>query len=77
MFITKKNFKEEICKAKEEVAKDYESRLAMREENRWRDDRERDLNCRINNAFSDIDRRLTALEKASTPRGNEVTFSRY
>ena len=77
MFITKKAFNEAIAKAKEEVSSEYERQFNMREENRWRDERERDLNNRINSAFADIDRRLNALEKAGTPRGDVAVCSRY
>lgn len=77
MVITKKAFNEAIAKAKKEVSSEYERRFNKREENYWRDERERELNNRINNAFADIDRRLNALEKAGTTRGDVAVCSRY
>ena len=68
MIITKKQYNEAIEKAvdkaiAEERAK-YEKVMCGRDEKRWQNERIEKIEWRMSNAFCDIDRRLTELEKS-------------
>ena len=55
MFISKKKFEAELQKVERET-------IERLEKARWDNERDREINERMNRAFSDIDRRLTNLE---------------
>lgn len=72
MIISKKRFDEAIRNAKDEVYREVERREAERDRERWTSDRLDEANRRMSKAFSDIDRRLTELEKRSAQRSNDI-----
>lgn len=63
MIITKKQFEAALAKVREEEKVKYEQLKCERDNMRWIDERMREIDRRIDNAFIDIDRRLTELEK--------------
>lgn len=77
MFISKKKFDEAIKNAKEEVYKEAERREIERSNELWTNNRFDDMNRRMSNAFADIDRRLTELEKRNEQRNDVPVCSRY
>lgn len=77
MFISKKKFDEAIKNAKEEVYKEVQRRELERDNELWTNNRFDDMNRRMSNAFADIDRRLTELEKRNEQRNDVPVCSRY
>lgn len=67
MIITKKQYNEAIEKAVEKAIADERAQvdkmICDRDEERWRNERIENIERRMSNAFGDIDRRLTELEK--------------
>lgn len=68
MIITKKQYNEAIEKAVEKAVAEENARfnklMCDRDEERWRNERIDNIERRMSNAFGDIDRRLTELEKS-------------
>lgn len=68
MIITKKQYNEAIEKAVEKAVAEENARfnklMCDRDEERWRNERIEKIERRMSNAFGDIDRRLTELEKS-------------
>lgn len=68
MIITKKQYNEAIEKAVEKTRAEeraqFDKMICDRDEERWRNERIGDIERRMSNAFDDIDRRLTELEKS-------------
>ena len=67
MIITKKQYNEAIEKAVEKTRAEeraqFDKMICDRDEERWRNERIENIEWRMSNAFGDIDRRLTELEK--------------
>lgn len=66
MFISKKKFNEVIKQAKEEVHVEMGRRDYEKEREAYISTRFNDVNMRLNNAFVDIDNRLSALESQNS-----------
>lgn len=66
MFISKKKFNEVIKQAKEEVYVETGRRDYEKEGEDYISTRFNDVNMRLNNAFVDIDNRLSALESQNS-----------
>lgn len=68
MIITKKRYNEEIEKAVDKAIAEeraqFDKMMCDRDEERWRNERIENIERRMSNAFGDIDRRLTELEKS-------------
>lgn len=68
MIITKKQYNEAIEKAVEKAIAEeraqFDKVMRDRNEERWREERIENIERRMSSAFSDIDRRLTELEKS-------------
>ena len=77
MFISKKKFDEAIKNAKEEVYKEVQRRELERDKEGWTNDRFNDMDKRMSKAFSDIDRRLTELEKRNEQRNDIPVCLKY
>lgn len=77
MFISKKKFDDAIKNAKEEVYREVERREFEQNKERWTNERFCNIESRISRAFTDIDRRLTELEKQKGQRNDIVVCSQY
>lgn len=66
MFISKKKFNEAIKQAKEDVYMEMGRRNHEKEREDYIATRFNDVNMRLNNAFVDIDNRLSALESQNS-----------
>ena len=78
MIITKKAYNEAIAKVKEEMCRQFEAHDKDRQQRHWTEDKFCAIHKRMDAAFGDIDRRLTALEKAKAEqRSDAVCVSRY
>ena len=68
MIITKKQYNEAIEKAVEKTRAEeraqFDKMMCDSDEERWRNERIESIERRMSNAFGDIDRRLTELEKS-------------
>lgn len=68
MFISKKKFNEVIKQAQEDVYKKMEKRDFEKAREDYISSRFNDVNMRLNNAFVDIDNRLSALESRNSEK---------
>lgn len=75
MIISKKKFEEKLCEARLSEIERADAKRAEYENSRWIDERITTMSSRIDTAFADIDRRLSALE--SKPRGDVFPHGRY
>ena len=66
MFISKKKFNEAIKQAQEDVYEKMAKRDFEKEREDYISSRFNDVNMRLNNAFVDIDNRLSALESQNS-----------
>lgn len=77
MIISKKKYDNDIREAKAEMEKEFEMRMNRMHEERYQDERIVDINRRMDNAFCDINRRLSALEEKTKPIGDYPVCPRY
>lgn len=77
MIITKKKFDEAMAKVRAEEQARFEKWQDERDEKHWIDDRMCQIDRRMNNAFGDIDRRLTELEKRPTVHPDAPMCPKY
>lgn len=77
MIITKKKFEEEIAKVRAEEQTKFEKWQDERNEKRWLDERLCNMDRRMRDAFGDIDRRLTELEKHQSARPEIAVCQKY
>ncbi len=68
MFISKKKFNEAIKQAQEDVYEKMAKRDFEKEREDYISSRFNDVNMRLNNAFVDIDNRLSALESRNSEK---------
>lgn len=68
MFISKKKFNEAIKHAQDSVYKEMAKRDFAKEREDYISSRFNDVNMRLNNAFVDIDNRLSALESRNSKK---------
>ena len=68
MFISKKKFNEAIKQAQEDVYEKMAKRNFEKEREDYISSRFNDVNMRLNNAFVDIDNRLSALESRNSEK---------
>ena len=78
MLITKKKFNEAIKNAKYEEHKLFEQLEDKRSRDIYNDERFREIYKRMDNAFADIDRRISKLEERETrTTGNVPVCPKY
>ena len=77
MIITKKQFEAAMAKVRDEERQKYEKWANERDEERWRNERMNELEKRMSNAFDDIDRRLTELEKRNAATNAVAVCPKY